>query len=388
MKILDKYIISKYFKTFIFTVLLLMPIAIAIDISEKIRRFNQHEDLTVWVIAKEHYLNFVIYYTNTFMPLGLFIAVILFTSKLASNTEIIAMNSGGVSFPRLMRPYMIGATIIFIFAFYSNHFIVPKANKTFEKFHRTYIVSKWKMRGEYKVENVNLQLNDNDFIFFKSFNLKTNRGEYFTYEHFDNGILKYKLTGRSITYHRKNSKSKKKKIEDKSIVSKDTLKKIDSSFIYTLKDYRKRYVYSGKDVIVKGKVFDTIFNIKPSELKTVDYLAKEMNSFKLNEYINVAKKRGVKNLNPYRVELYKRSSMPTSVFALTIIAVALSFKKKRGGMGVNLAVGISLMFFYVFFMRIFEVIAASAGTNPLLLVWLPNIIFGILAVFLYINAKK
>ena len=186
-----------------------MPIAIAIDISEKIHKFIAHEDLTVWTIAKDHYLNFVIYYTNTFMPLGLFIAVILFTSKLAGDTEIIAMNSGGVSFPRLMRPYIIGATIIFIFAFYSNHFIVPNSNKTFEKFYRTYIVSKWKMKGEYKVENVNLQLNDDDFVFFKSFNLKTNRGEYFTYEHFEDGSLKYKLTGRSITYHRKNSNKKK-----------------------------------------------------------------------------------------------------------------------------------------------------------------------------------
>ena len=141
-------------------------------------------------------------------------------------------------------------------------------------------------------------------------------------------------------------------------------------------------------MVLKGKSFDTIFNIKPSELKTVDYLAKEMNSFKLNEYINVAKKRGVKNLNPYKVELYKRSSMPTSVFALTVIAVALAYRKKRGGMGVNLAVGVALMFIYVFFMKIFEVIAASGTTNPLLLVWLPNIIFGILAIYLYINGKK
>jgi len=177
-----------------------MPIAIAIDISEKIHKFIAHEDLTIWTIAKDHYLNFVIYYTNTFMPLGLFIAVILFTSKLAGDYEIIAMNSGGVSFPRLMRPYMIGATIIFVFAFYANHFIVPNANKTWEKFHRTYIVSKWKMRGEYRVENINLQLDENNFIFFKDFNLKQNAGNYFSYEHFKDGKLAYKLTGRRISY--------------------------------------------------------------------------------------------------------------------------------------------------------------------------------------------
>ncbi len=370
-----------------------MPIAIAIDISEKIHKFIAHEDLTVWTIAKDHYFNFVIYYTNTFMPLGLFIAVILFTSKLAGNTEIIAMNSGGVSFPRLMRPYMIGATIIFVFAFYSNHFIVPKANKTFEKFHRTYIVSKWKMRGEHKVENINLQLDKNDFVFFKDFNLKQNSGNYFSYEHFEDGKLVYKLTSRRISYHRKNSVNGKKAIsklikETDSVIKKDSVKKIDSSYVYTLKDYRKRYIYPNKDVIIKGKAFDTIFNVKPSELKTVDYLAKEMNSIDLKKHIEISEKRGVKNLNAYRVELYKRSSMPTSVFALTIIAVALAYRKKRGGMGVNLAVGVALMFFYVFFMKIFEVIAASGTSNALLLVWLPNIIFGILAIILYFNAKK
>ena len=368
-----------------------MPIAIAIDISEKIHKFIAHEDLTIWTIAKDHYLNFVIYYTNTFMPLGLFIAVILFTSKLAGNTEIIAMNSGGVSFPRLMRPYLIGATIIFVIAFYANHFVVPNANKTWEKFHRTYIASKWKMRGEYRVENINLQLNDNDFVFFKDFNLKQNSGNYFSYEHFEDGKLVYKLTSRRISYHRKKkilSKAGLKPNKDKFNTIKDSLKKQDTSFVYTLKDFRKRYIYPDKDVIIKGKAFDTIFSVKPSELKTVDYLAKEMNSIDLKKYIKISEKRGVKNLNAYRVELYKRSSMPTSVFALTIIAVALAYRKKRGGMGVNLAIGVALMFFYVFFMKIFEVIAASGTSNALLLVWLPNIIFGILAIFLYFNAKK
>jgi len=363
LKILDKYIILKYFKTFIFTVLLLLPIAIAIDISEKIHKFIKHEDLTIWTIAKDHYLNFVIYYTNTFMPLALFIAVILFTSKLASNTEIIAMSSGTVSFPRLVRPYMLGATIIFVFAFYANHFIVPNSNKIGEKFKRDYIASSYSMRGTDRVENLNLQLTQNDFIFFQKFFLKRDRGDYFSYEHFEKGILKYKLTSRTIKFNKKDS-------------------------TYTLKDFRKRYIFPNKDIIYKGKKFDTIFNILPKELKTIDYLAKEMNSKKLKKMIEVSERRGVKNLNSYKVELYKRSSMPTSVFALTIIAVALAYKKRRGGMGINLAIGVALMFMYVFFMKIFEVIAASSHSNALLLVWLPNIIFGILAVFLYFNAKK
>ncbi len=363
MKILDKYILSKYFKTFIFTILLLLPIAIAIDISEKIHKFIKHEDLTVWTIIKDHYLNFSIYYINTFMPLALFIAVILFTSKMAGNTEIIAMNSGGVSFPRLVRPYMIGATIIFLFSFYANHFIVPESNKIWEKFHRDYIVHRSKIK--FQVDNVNLQLNDHgDFIYIKNFNLKTDKGNYFSYEHFKDAKLKYKIMSRRISYNKKDS-------------------------TYTLYDYKKRYIQkNSNDIIKKGRKMDTIFDFKPSDLQFVDYLAKEMNSIKLRKHIAKSEKRGIKNLNSYRVELYKRSSMPTSVFALTIIAVSLAFRKKRGGMGVNLAIGVALMFFYVFFMKIFEVFGASATANPLLLVWLPNIIFGILAIFLYLHAKK
>ncbi len=362
MRILDKYILSKYFKTFIFTVLLLLPIAIAIDISEKIHKFIKHEDLSVWTIAKDYYLNFSIYYINTFMPLALFIAVILFTSKMAANTEIIAMNSGGVSFPRFVRPYFIGATIVFLFSFYANHFIVPESNKIWEKFHRDYLTHRSKIK--HQVDNVNFQLNEvGDIIYMKNFNLKNNKGNFFSYEHFEGTKLKYKLISRKIAFNKKDS-------------------------TYTLNNYKKRYIVNGNDVIEKGKKMDTIFDFKPSDLQFVDYLAKEMNSVKLYKHIQKSEKRGIKNLNSYRVELYKRSSMPTSVFALTIIAVSLAFRKKRGGMGVNLAIGVALMFFYVFFMKIFEVFGASATANSLLLVWLPNIIFGTLAIFLYFNAKR
>ena len=340
----------------------MLPIAIAIDISEKIHKFIKHEDLTVWEIAKDYYLNFAIYYTNTFMPLALFIAVILFTSKMAGNTEVIAMNSGGVSFPRFVRPYFIGASIIFVVAFYANHFLVPQSNVTWEKFKRDYLSYTGKIK--HRVENINLQLNDKgDVIYIKDFNLKTNSGNYFSYEHFDGTELKYKIMSRRIVFNKK-----------------------DTTF--SLKTYKKRHILAHGDQIEKGKKFDTIFDFKPSDLQFVDYLAKEMNSVKLYKHILKSEKRGVKNLNSYRVELYKRSSMPMSVFMLTIIAVALSFRKKRGGMGMNLAAGVSLMFIYVFFMKIFEVMGASATANPLLMVWTPNIIFGILAIFLYFNAKK
>ncbi len=342
--------------------MLLLPIAIAIDISEKIHKFIKHEDLTIWEIAKDYYFNFAIYYANTFMPLALFIAVIMFTSKLASNTEIIAMNSGGISFPRFVRIYFLGALIIFVFAFFANHFIVPKSNKTYEKFKRDYLKHSSRLVNE--VKNASIQLNDEgDLIYIGNFNFRSNKGQYFTYEHYEDSKLHYKLMSRRIKFNEKDS-------------------------TYTLSDYHKRYILNQKDSVLKGKQLDTIFDFKPSDIQIADYLAKEMTSFKLKDYILKSEKRGIKNLNEYRVELYKRSSMPTSIFMLTIIAVSLSFRKKRGGIGINLAFGVAIAFIYIFFMKIFEVLGAGATANPLLMVWIPNFIFAILALILYLNAKK
>ncbi|MCF6350802.1 MAG: LptF/LptG family permease [Flavobacteriaceae bacterium] len=362
MKILDKYLLKKYFITFFFTIILLIPIAVAIDVSEKTDKFLRHENLSIYEIIKDYYVNFVIFYTNMFMPLALFIAVILFTSKIASNTEIIAINSGGISFSRIVKIYIFGALIVFLISFYTNHFIVPSANKKFEAFQEKYL--RHTKQTKHSVNNVNLQLNENgDYIYIKAFNFKSNSGTYFSYEHFDGLKLKYKITGRRISYNKKDG-------------------------IFTLKDYKKRHLLKENDIIEKGKTLDTIFNFKPSDLIYIDYLAKEMNSTKLYQHIKKSEKRGVKNLNTYKVELYKRSSIPVSSFILTIIAFSLAQKKKRGGAGINLALGIALMFVYVFFMKIAEVLGASATSNPLFMVWLPNIIFGILAIYLYFNAKK
>lgn len=325
-------------------------------------KFLAHDELTILKIIKEYYLNFVIFYTNMFMPLALFIAVILFTSKIAGNTEIIAMNSGGLSFSRISRPYIFGSLIVFLVSFYANHFIVPTANKEFEAFQEKYLRRTKKFK--YKVENVNLSLNDKgDYIYMRDFNLKTNKGNYFSFQHFDSTKLKYKITARNIIFNKK-----------------------DSTF--TLKNYKKRKLLKENDIISEGKILDTIFDFKPSDLIYIDYLAREMNSDKLYQHIKKSELRGVKNLNTYKVELLKRTSIPVSAFILTIIAFSLAHRKKRGGIGVNLAFGVALMFVYVFFMKISEVLGSSATANPLIMVWMPNVIFGILAFYLYLNAKK
>jgi lipopolysaccharide export system permease protein len=362
LRILDKYILKKYLSSFILVLALLIPIAIAIDISEKVDKFLRHTNLTVGDIIRDYYVNFVIIYGNTFLPLALFIAVIFFTSKLAGNTEVIAIHCAKISFTRFLKPYFIGATIVTIFSLVMNHFVVPNSNKTFSEFNENYI--KTKKDNPHFLSNINLQLGPNDYIFIKNYTISRNMGYNFSYEIFEGNKLKFKLMS-------------------------DNIKWVEKDSTYTLVNYKKRYIYKDKDSIEFGMRMDTTFNFMPNDLVSIDYMAKEMNSLKLNEYINQSKKRGISNLNTYLVEFHKRTSLPISSYILTFLAVSLASKKRRGGMGVNLAIGITLMFLYVFFLKISEVLGAGADTNSFLMVWFPNIIFGSIALYLYLkNAKN
>jgi len=364
LKILDKYILKKYFISFIFTLLILIPIAVSIDISEKVGKFLKATDLTLNEIINDYYLNFIINYGNTFMPLALFISVIMFTSKMASNTEVIAINSSGISFQRFLRPYFIGATLIALISLYANHFVVPKSNKIFEKFQETYLRSASKKKQKRAVYKVSLQLSDDDYVYFGSYNFENKIGYNFFYEHFEGNELKYKLNGRSINWKEEDS-------------------------LFRINQYKKRYLLAKNDSISSGTKMDTVFNFQPKDLLYVSYLAKEMSSLDLSDHISKSENRGVKNLNTYKVELYKRTSLPISSFILTLIAVSLSSRKKRGGTGINLAIGITLMFIYVFFLKVSEVLGSTADAIPLFMVWLPNMIFGALAIYLYVkNAKR
>jgi len=361
MKKLDWYILKRYLVTFLFTMLILIPIAIAIDISEKVDKFLEHSDLSLFEIIDSHYKNFIIYYANTFMPLALFIAVILFTSKLSNNTEIVAMTNARISFTRFLYPYMIGATLVTIFSLLMNHYVVPTSSKERKVFEKKYLIKK-NFKDKY-VQNFSLQLNDSTYIYLKSFDLERSSGSYFSLENYRGIELVQKLTADNIRWQEK-----------------------DSTFRLTR--YKIRSIYKDKDSIVKGINLDTTFAFSPKDLLYKSALAQEMPSGELSEFIKLSKKRGIKNLNAYLVELYKRTSLPISSYMLTIIAVALAFKKKRGGIGVNLALGIGIMFIYVFFLKVAEVLGAVAGANSLFYVWFPNIFFGILALYLYLNARK
>ncbi|WP_072556866.1 LptF/LptG family permease [Tenacibaculum todarodis] len=361
MKILDWYILKRFLVTFLFTLLILIPIAVAIDISEKIDKFLRHENLTFFQIVDEYYKNFIIYYANTFMPLALFIAVILFTSRLANNTEIIAINSAQISFKRFLYPYFIGATIVAVVALAMNHFVVPNSNKIRKEFENTYI--KKQNYKDKSVRDFSLQLNDSTYIFLQNFDLERNSGYNFSTETYHGLELKTRLTADRINWNKK-----------------------DSTF--KLYNWKERKVFSKRDSIFSGNSLDTVFAFTPKDFDYKAALAQEMPSNDLISFIDLSKKRGIKNLNAYLVELYKRTSLPMATYVLTLIAVALAQRKRRGGTGINLALGVAVMFIYVFFLKVAEVLGAVAGADPLLNVWMPNIIFGAYAVYLYLNARK
>lgn len=362
LRILDKYILKKYLGSFLFTLFILIPIAVAIDVSEKIDKFLRHTNLSVGEIIEDYYVNFIVYYANTFMPLALFISVIFFTSKLSNNTEIIAINSASISFTRFLKPYFIGATIVTCYGLYINHFVVPNSNETLSRFEKKYINTRSNVKDNY-VKEFSMRLGKGRYIYIQNFGLRTNRGYDFSYEEFDGLKMKYRLTANEIKWSKKDS-------------------------VFTLTNFTKRKRFNDYDSISAGKKFDTVFDFSPKDLLYVDYLSREMTSVELKKFIERSKDRGVKNLNAYYVELYKRTTLPVSSYIMTLLAVCLSFRKKRGGMGMNMAIGIGLMFIYVFFMKVAEVLGAVAGSNTILLIWMPNVVFGTLAFYLYHKSKK
>jgi len=335
---------------------------VAIDIAEKIDKFLNSDTITLVEIVYDYYLNFIIYYVNTFMPLALFVAVIFFTSKLSNNTEIIAINNAKISFTRFLYPYMLGATMVTLLALLMNHFVVPNSSKVRKGFENTYLVKT--KYGDNLVKEFSLQLSDSSYMYLQSYDLRNNSGHNFSTEIYDGLELSYKLTADLIIWKEKDS-------------------------LFRLTNYKVRRINkNAKDSIFIGTTLDTVFAFTPKDLVYKAALAQEMPSDELIEFINTSKKRGVKNLNAYLVELHKRTSLPVASYFLTIIAVALAFRKRRGGTCVNLAVGFGLMFVYIFFLKVSEVLGAVAGANSLLSVWVPNMVFGLLALFLYINARK
>ena len=356
LKILDWYILKRYLFTFLMMLLLFIPIGITVNLAEKIGKILERE--VPFPAVAQYYFDFTIYFANLLFPIFLFLSVIWFTSKLANNTEIVAFLSSGVSFYRFLRPYIIGATIVSVFALLLGLYWAPKASKGFNTFKYKYLKSD---KGIVKTQNIYRQINDNDFIYVSNFNPETKRGNMFTLEHFEGNKLAYKLSANSITYN-------------------------DST--YRLTNYTKRTIGAHGDIVETGRRMDTLFAFEVDDLTPVEYIAETLQYGELNRFIEKEKQRGSSNIGRYEVVKYKKWSLPVSIFILTIIAVAVSSVKRRGGMGINLAFGITIAMVFVFFDKVFGVMAEQSDFSPIIAVWFPNIVFGILAVYMLYNAKR
>ncbi|NRA94497.1 MAG: YjgP/YjgQ family permease [Psychroserpens sp.] len=356
LKILDWYILKRYLFTFLMMLLLFIPIGITVNLAEKIGKILEKE--VPFPAVAQYYLDFTIYFANLLFPIFLFLSVIWFTSKLANNTEIVAFLSSGVSFSRFLRPYLIGATIVAAFALILGLYLAPKASKGFNTFKYKYLKSS---KNIVQTQNIYRQINDNDFIYVSSFNPETKRGNNFTLEHFEGNKLVHKLSAQSITF-------------------------VDST--YRLVNYTKRRIGAHGDLIETGRRMDTLFAFDLDDLTPVEYIAETLQYGELNRFINKEKKRGSSNIGRYEVVKYKKWSLPVSIYILTIIAVAVSSIKRRGGMGINLAFGITIAMVYVFFDKVFGVMAEQSDFSPIIAVWFPNLVFGILAGYLLYNAKR
>ena len=359
MRTIDRYIIKKFLGTFFFTLVLLIFIVIVFDISEKIDDFLRHE-APLRAIIFVYYLNFVPYFINQFSYLLTFIAVIFFTSRMASDSEIIAILSSGISFWRMLYPYFISAIALGLLSFFLANFIIPYTNRSMFAFENQYI---HEPKGEFTDQNIHKQISPGTFIFLENFNTHTNAGWKFTLEKFENRELVYKLRAEGIEW--------------------DSL-----HAHWQIKNYYIRRLSGMEESITKGNKLDTILPFIPADFTENIEEVKIMNYFVLRQHIKDKELRGDPDVIKYKVKKYERIAFPFATLILTVIGVSVSSRKVRGGIGFHLGLGLALTFIYILFMQIFTVFATFGDLPPLIAVWIPNIIFGVIAFFLIKIAPK
>jgi lipopolysaccharide export system permease protein len=359
LKIIDEYVIRKFLGTFFFAILLIVMIAVIFDFSEKIDDFIE-KDAPFKAVIFDYYLNFIPYFAVLFMPLFTFVAVIYFTSRMAYNTEIIAILSSGVSFDRLLRPYFISATIIAIFSFLLNNFVIPDSTKEMLAFEELYYRNK---PATFTKNNVHRQIEPGVIIYLESFNTYNNYGRKFSIEKFEKGKLVSKLLSDDIRWDSTKNK-------------------------WTIRNYYIRDYEGTNQKITTGITIDTTLSITPEEFKRRDNAIQAMDLKELNHYISSQKMQGSSNIELSLIEKYKRFSIPFSTFILTIIGVSVSSRKAKGGIGMHIGIGLLLSFSYILFMQFSTQFAIGGIFNPLMAVWIPNIIFAFIAFLLYRLAPK
>ncbi len=357
LKKIDWYIIKKFIGTYVLSIVLIISIAVVIDITEKLDNFFE-SNAPLWEIVFDYYLNFIPYYANIFTPLFTFISVIFFTSKLAGNSEIIAILASGIRFRRMMVPYFISAAVIALVSFLLTGFVIPPANKVRLAFEDKYI-SKFTSSV---ARNIQLEVEKGVIVHIDRFEENTNRGYRFSMERFDGKHLVSRMTATSVEW--------------------------DSAYNWTVNEYLQRDFDGLYENITQGERVDTIIKMVPSDFFITSKQSPQMNNIELRNYIKKQESRGAANLQAFKDEYYRRFSYPMAAFILTLIGVSLASKKVKGGMGLHLGVGIALSAIYILFSTISSSFGVSGQMNLILAVWLPNIVFTTIGVILYQTAPK
>lgn len=356
---MDLYIIKKFLGTYFFAIALIITIAVVFDVNEQIDKFVTNK-APVEAIIFDYYMNFIPYFSNLFSPLFVFIAVIFFTSKMAENSEIIAMMSTGMSFRRMLRPYMISAAIIAALTYGLGAYVIPKGNVTRLDFESKY---KRKKKVEY-VRNVQLEVDSGVIAYMERYENYNKTAYRFSLDKFEDKKLVSHLTARSATY-------------DTTSVHK-----------WTLKNYMIREMDGMRENIIKGDRLDTIIKMEPQDFLITKGMQQTMTSTELDEYIAKQKRRGFANIKEFQIEYHQRIAMSFAAFILTIIGVSLSSRKVKGGMGLYLGIGLALSFSYILFQTISATFAVNGNTPPVLAVWIPNILYTFIAIYLYRKAPR
>lgn len=358
LKILDRYIIRKFIGTYFYAIILIISIAVIFDLAEKIDDFMEKQ-APLRAIVFDYYLNFIPYFVNLFSALFTFIAVIFFTSRMAYNTEIVAILSSGVSFRRLMYPYFISATFIAVLNLALNLFIIPPANRVKIDFENLYVKNQYVNVNQ----DIHRQIMPGTFLYMQSFSTNNQIAYKFSLESFKDGKLSSKLISDYARW--------------------DTVKNK-----WTIYNYYQRNISDSGEKITSGWEKDTILNVTGKDFSRSSSEIEAMNYFELNKYIKSQKLQGADNMEEIYVEKYRRFADPFSTFILTLIGVSLSSRKVRGGIGLHIGVGLGISFSYILFMRFSMMFAIGGMLNPLVAVWIPNVLFLAIGLVLYRLAPK
>ena len=353
---LDRYIITKFIGTYVYSIILIISISIVFDFNENLSKFATY-GAPAKAIIFDYYPNFVPYFANLFSPLFVFISVIFFTSKLAGNSEIIAMLAAGVSFKRLLRPYLFSAALIAAVNFYLGAYVIPKGNQVKMEFE-----SKYKnKRRVTSASNVQLMVGPGVIAYLQQYDDRSKTGYGFSLDKFENKKLVSHMTASSIRY--------------------DSIS--DERYHWKAQNYKIRTLKGLREEIVSGMVMDTLIQMEPMDLVFSKGQQETLTSNELRKYISKQTERGSGNVVQYEVEYHKRIATSFASFILTVIGASLSSRKRKGGMGLYLGIGLALSFSYILLQTVSSTFAINADTPPMLAAWIPNLLYVFIAYFCY-----